>query len=410
MKTTKLISKTTTILVFTGLLGMALNASGQNLSVSNLNYNYDLRRPLHLNYQVIGNGTNSFVLFSFPMSMNSAKNYKFGYYLTNNLSEDPSVFVPLGEIAKYLQVDTPNKSIYGVRTATNGLSYFILSMTDTTQTTTYNYVCPVPETASRPSPDVLIYEEAVSGLFVGDYLPINTRVKFNSLFNKYQKYRVHYTSHKFEPALPPMSKPEVNTSLALAIDSIMNVQPLEVEQLSKEGLYIIYGDSSKNGLTLRIQSDSYPKLATVDELVESMVYLATKEEFDTIKTATNKKAQFDKFWLYNINSADKAKNTLSSYYSRVKEANILFTNYKEGWKTDKGMIYIIFGLPTKVIKEDNKEVWIYNKTFELPAITFTFIPVNTALAKEHYVLERSPEHKYVWFRAIELWRKGRKEI
>ena len=406
----KLISSKALIIIFSMLFGMALDCLGQNLATSNFSYDYDLRRPLHMSYQVIGNGTNSFILFALPMSLSSAKNYKFGYYLTDNLSEDPTVYVPLKQIEKYLQLDSPNKSVYGIRTATNGLGHLVLSMTDTTQSTTYYYILQLPKTTSEPSPDVLIYEEAVSGLFVGSYLSVNTQLKFNSLFNKYQKYRVQYLSHQFEPALPPMSKPVPNAGMALTIDSVINVQPLEAEKFEKEGLYIIYGDSSQSGLTVRMQNALYPKLTTLEELTESMVYLATKEEYDTIQMATNKKAQFDEFWLSNISSSDKARKTLSAYYNRVKEANILFTNYKEGWKTDKGMIYIIFGPPTKVTKDGQKEVWTYNKTFELPGMTFKFFMVNTALSKEHYVLERSPEHKYGWFRAVELWRKGRKEF
>jgi hypothetical protein len=32
----------------------------------------------------------------------------------------------------------------------------------------------------------------------------------------------------------------------------------------------------------------------------------------------------------------------------VRQANRLFTNYKEGWKTDTGMYYILYGRPSSV--------------------------------------------------------------
>jgi len=227
MKMSKLISSRSVIIFFPMLFAIAFDCLGQNLAISNFSYDYDLRRPLYISSQVIGNGTNSFILFALPMSLSSAKNYKFGYYLTDNLAENPSAFVPLKQIDNYLQLDSPDKSVYGIRTATNGLGNFVLSMTDTTQSVTYYYILQLPKTANEPSPDVLIYEEAVSGLFVGSYLSVNNQVKFNSLFNKYQKYRVQYLSHQFEPALPPMSKPLPNGGMALTIDSVINVQPLE---------------------------------------------------------------------------------------------------------------------------------------------------------------------------------------
>ena len=382
----------------------------QNISSRDLSHSYDLTRPIRVDHQVVGDGYESFVLFSMPMSLESAKYYKFGYFLTDDLLRDPQVFVPLGSIDKYLQADQGEKSVYGVKTATNNLSYFVLTVSDTTQSNTYHFPISVPTKSSERSPDVLIYENESSSLFVGSYMPVNTTIKLNSLLKKQEVFTIHYFDHKFDAALPPMAKPPSKPSQPFGKKSTYQVSLFQVVALREEGLYLMYSDSTRQGLTLRIQDDTFPKPSSLEDLTEAMVYLATKEEYEGIINSGSQKAQFDEFWLYNIKSPDKAKTTIRNYYKRVKEANTLFTNYKEGWKTDKGMIYIIFGLPTKVFKENNKETWIYDKTFELPHISFKFIPVNTAFSNEHYVLERSPEHKSIWFRAIELWRKGRKDF
>ena len=40
----------------------------------------------------------------------------------------------------------------------------------------------------------------------------------------------------------------------------------------------------------------------------------------------------------------KAKSLIAIYYNRIQNANLHFTTFKEGWKTDRGMIYVVFGL------------------------------------------------------------------
>ena len=45
-------------------------------------------------------------------------------------------------------------------------------------------------------------------------------------------------------------------------------------------------------------------------------------------------------------------NCLKLCFSSVTS---LFTSYKQGWKTDKGMIYIIFGAPDEVLKDGERE-------------------------------------------------------
>jgi outer membrane lipoprotein-sorting protein len=97
------------------------------------------------------------------------------------------------------------------------------------------------------------------------------------------------------------------------------------------------------------------------------------------------------------------------YYKRVRRANQLFTSYKEGWKTDRGMIFIVFGPPSRVFVTDKSEMWIYEKSFELPRVSFTFARIDTAFTNEHYVLLRNAEYQNLWYRVVDLWRKGKKE-
>ena len=73
-------------------------------------------------------------------------------------------------------------------------------------------------------------------------------------------------------------------------------------------------------------------------------YEALKEIDDTEEL----KETIDAFWLRNMDNAQQAQQVIELYYSRVEQANLQFSNFKDGWKTDMGFVYIMFGPPMYV--------------------------------------------------------------
>ena len=73
------------------------------------------------------------------------------------------------------------------------------------------------------------------------------------------------------------------------------------------------------------------------------------------------------------NPASKRNEVMQEYYRRLITADSTFTNtFQKGWRTDMGMVYIIFGEPSNIDRHpfdlDTKpyEVWQYydiNKEF-----------------------------------------------
>ncbi|MFN3135916.1 MAG: GWxTD domain-containing protein [Candidatus Kryptonium sp.] len=113
-----------------------------------------------------------------------------------------------------------------------------------------------------------------------------------------------------------------------------------------------------------------PELITdLDKAIEQLVYIAKPEELDYIKSAQDdaeKERRFLEFWRKKDPTPNTVKNELmEEYYSRVKYANEHFGHYLEGWKTDMGMVYIIFGPPSSVdrhpfdINAKPYEIWYY---------------------------------------------------
>ena len=148
-------------------------------------------------------------------------------------------------------------------------------------------------------------------------------------------------------------------------------------------------------------------MQTVDQLVESLAYLTTSAEYETLKTATNKKLAVDNFWIERAGNLDKARELIRVYYNRVFFANFYFTSFKPGWKTDRGMIYIIYGPPQSVKVEPGREKWIYYKDNYTSTVTFTFDHTPNAFSVDNFSLQRSDSYDTFWRSAVDTWRKGK---
>ncbi len=107
----------------------------------------------------------------------------------------------------------------------------------------------------------------------------------------------------------------------------------------------------------------------LDLAIEQVRYIAKDDELSVLKsaqTSEEKQARFAEFWKKRDLNPNTARNEkMEEYYARVEYANKTFSHYIEGWKTDMGMVYIIFGAPNNVDRHpfevDSKpyEVWSY---------------------------------------------------
>jgi GWxTD domain-containing protein len=76
---------------------------------------------------------------------------------------------------------------------------------------------------------------------------------------------------------------------------------------------------------------------------------------------------FLEFWKKkDPNPVTTHNERMDEYYRRVKYANLHFKGLRDGWETDMGRVYVIFGQPTDVERHpfdiDKKpyEVWSYD--------------------------------------------------
>jgi GWxTD domain-containing protein len=233
------------------------------------------------------------------------------------------------------------------------------------------------------------------------------KIRVNDRSHRYLFVRAYFRD--FPVARPPFVQ-ERKTSFNYGADSTFVLGIFDGEtnyfDLPREGFYHFQTDTvSKQGFTLYRFYEGFPALITAEHLREPLRYITTKKEYDEIMAGGDRKAAVDNFWLSSAGNELRARNLIQKYYSGVQEANEFFTSYLEGWRTDRGMIYIIFGKPDVVYRGLQQEEWIYGEPEHRNSLRFTFVQVQNPFSYNDYMLLRSATLKDPWYMKVQTWRR-----
>ncbi len=153
--------------------------------------------------------------------------------------------------------------------------------------------------------------------------------------------------------------------------------PLPIEKLDP-GDYTIHVDLTSGQITsskdysFQVLWQNRPLALLNSQLaIDALRHIATEEELQSLQTSSLEKniKAFYEFWRKRDSDTTTAYNELLvEYYRRVDEANQRYSsrNEQDGYKTDRGRIYILYGAPTQINKlvppgEAPAEVWIYDR-------------------------------------------------
>jgi GWxTD domain-containing protein len=152
-------------------------------------------------------------------------------------------------------------------------------------------------------------------------------------------------------------------------------------------------------------------------MIEPLAYLATPYEMEEMRSAVRPKVALDNFWIKCGGNVEKSRELIRIYYTRVLYSNHYFTSYKEGWRTERGMVYIIYGPPDKVYKTPEGESWGYRKPVLKSSwgsryrvkeeyLFFNFKKKENVFSDNDYFLSRSESLITLWDKAVATWKKG----
>lgn len=381
----------TCLIVGVGLLGQA-----QSLSNENLAHLYDDQNEINVDYLMVKQDGKMIIYFSITANQDASPELflleweeRDSYsQRQGNLLRKDSLLLAAKEVKQgVIEVNLKDEP-------------FLLSLKITKVTNSKSWVYPFLIEKNYP---VNGYLEDNGSKVISHFIQPNKTYTIDGPVGKPNLYAYYY-SKTFSSAFPPFSKNIAAADPLLLHDSTFTIANGSSISFSKEGLYLFQSDtSSSEGFAFRVAAASFPKYRRIEDLVEPLVFICTRDEFAKLQSANGDKVAFDKTVLEITRDRDRARRFMKSYYNQIELANHYFTSYKEGWKTDMGMIYIIFGLPDEVRKTAQNEIWYYKNS----RTKFVFVRKGSVYDPNYSVLMRDDRFTELWYNTIDLWRKSR---
>ena len=149
------------------------------------------------------------------------------------------------------------------------------------------------------------------------------------------------------------------------------------KKLAREKKFYIYNSVKKDNYSIVFEKDFLQsefvtlKEDQVDDEFDKVIYIRTTneiKEWEKLKNLDDKRKFLFNFWKRrDSNLMTPRIEYRDEYFKRVKEANKLYKqSFTDGWKSDRGRIYILYGVPSDVDKHfmetdiRNYEIWTYD--------------------------------------------------
>lgn len=171
--------------------------------------------------------------------------------------------------------------------------------------------------------------------------------------------------------------------------------------------HLRFDTTAMQGLTLMNLGRNFPQIRTEEELFEPLFYIATNSEYDQLRRSSNLKLAVDDFWLDRNPSMERSREMIRIYYNRVVYSNVYFTADREGWKTDRGMVYILFGPPDRMLDVGSQQIWYYISRRRNKVIRFNFTRMPTVYTNDNFILQKDIETMGYWTESVRAWRNGK---
>lgn len=264
---------------------------------------------------------------------------------------------------------------------------------------------------SRWSAQNFLCTDALTGTpLFGSAVPSGQRVKVQSLRLSNTRLRALQLADEVKLPPPPFSGnspelplPDWGKPIALAPDSTGGYT-----FTAQSGLYFISAaDRTGEGISLLTSNQYFPEVRAVAQMIGPLRYITSKAEYDEIEKSKSPKQLIDNFWIECAGNRDRARDLIRIYYNRVREANHYFTTYTEGWRTDRGMVHLVFGQPNRIYKDSDSETWLYGEEGNISSLQFVFRLAESPFSTRVYVLNRDPVFRSYWERAVTAWRNGK---
>lgn len=256
-----------------------------------------------------------------------------------------------------------------------------------------------------PTP-YLVFQANKEIPYFDKYINRDFPIRIINVFDQSDRYEINGVNSNKTVSMPPFDDTEMPLASDIPLDTVYGVNNGEEFRLYNSGFHAIRSSSSDKELGIVVMDDVYPYFDNYRDLMDPLIYVSTNDELKNMQAATDARQAFEEFVSNTISSNEQVgKDFIKYYYRRVRKSARLFSENQDGWKTDKGMIYQVFGNPSQVFRNENTELWVYPSSSG-GRLRFIFdVVVEDGIVK--YKLIRDKRYRENWMRAVTQWRSGR---
>ena len=165
---------------------------------------------------------------------------------------------------------------------------------------------------------------------------------------------VIFTSERFNRKISNLNNQEFlkivfpkNQPQGTYILKIIALEPGNKKEISEADYLAIAERSVKN-----FHSFGGTIMQDINQSIRQLRYVANQSDIDYIESGTTtdeKQRRFEEYWIKLDPTLNTERNeAYEQYYARIEIANKRYKSYNEGWLTDMGMVFIIFGEPSNI--------------------------------------------------------------
>lgn len=378
------------------------------MSSAEIGFIYDQEHEFLVRHKIAAKDNQYKVYFNFMLNNGNVKisDYQLTYDIRNSYIDEKSV-------NSETEIDSAHVIDVGFRQYTYLLEFekesndqlLVIDVYNIVKDTHFFIDIPLVKGDVEPTP-FLIFEKDKDIPFFSKYLNRNYPIRLVNPFGEDLNYEISGIENNRGIALPPFDDTERADPSMVLLDTLYGTNENEEFEFYNEGFYTIKASKYPASLKLLVADEFFPYFGDYSELIQPLIYLSTNNEYKELRGPEETRSKFEEFINSSISANERvAKDFIKYYYRRVRKSARLFTEDKAGWKTDRGMVFLVFGDPIQVFRNEKTELWVYPSN-EGGRIRFIFDIIQEDGITKHKLI-RGQRYREGWMQAVTQWRNGR---
>ncbi len=381
----------------------------QRMSSTELSYLYNEENEFLIRFQVASQGNDYKVYLNFMLNDGNVRitDYNLRYdiresYITEKIIEsgDPIdstkvLDVAFREFTYLLEFEKQNNN-----------NLLVVDIYNVVKDEHFYLDIPLSGETTKPT-SYLIFEADKDIPYFSKYINRNYPIRIKSVFGESLNYKVSGIENNKPVSLPPFDESERTESTEVPIDTLYETNEDELFEFNNEGYHTIYtSDIPDSFIKILVADEFFPYFEDYKDLIQPLIYVSSNKEYTEMRDAEDTRLAFENY-VNNTITANQviAKDFVKFYYRRVRESARLFTEDRAGWKTDRGMIFQVYGDPAQVFRNEKTELWVYTSPIG-GRIRFIFDIIYDKGIRQ-FKLIRGNRYREEWMQAVTQWRAGR---